>query len=209
MNSTQASQFELIQGFQLFGTLVGLKAHPAEIVALQIGRQDAAVDFGGDARADQRRYAVERVAEQIVDVGEGGGGFGGEQIDGRFGGIRQTDARALHGDVRRKPPVGFLADQPDAVGDLVDEAPLTFGTFRQRQRDQFVAPPEILALVFAAVADAGVFEKARRQQRLSIRAEAPLRRWRSARRAGRRADRPMPRDPLPLGTVSSLPARPD
>ncbi|MFN8563825.1 MAG: hypothetical protein U0703_19905 [Anaerolineae bacterium] len=43
---------------------------------------------------------------------------------------------------------------------------LAFDALRQRQRDQLVAPPEVLALVLAAVADASVFEEAGRQQRL-------------------------------------------
>ena len=156
---------ELIQGFQLFGRPSGLKAHPAGVVAFEIGRKDAMVDFGGDTWANERRHTVERVCQQIVDVGEGGGGFGGEQIDGRFGGIGQPDTCLLHADMRRESPVRFLADQPDAIGDFIDEAPLAFDALRQRQRDQLVAPTEIFALIFAAVANAGVFEEARRQQR--------------------------------------------
>ena len=67
---------------------------------------------------------VELRAQQVVGPRQQAGGFGGEQIDDGLGDVGQAAARLLRADVRGHAPEGFLAGEPDAVGDLVGKRPL-------------------------------------------------------------------------------------
>ena len=110
------------------------EAHPAEIVAGETGRQDAAVDLQADALGDERRDLGEQIAHQVVGPGEQAGGLGGEQIDDRLGDVGQPRAGLLRAEMGRDAPEGLLAGKPDAVDDLVDEAALAFHALGDHER---------------------------------------------------------------------------
>ncbi len=178
------------------------KAHPAE-VALQARRQNAPVDLQSNPLANQGRNLVEPFAQQIAGPGKALGCFSREQIDDRFGIIRQTRAGFLRPDVRGHAPEGLLTKGPDAVGDVVKEASLAFDALGDRQGGQRTAPGEMLSFVPAAVAVAGKLQEQRRRQCGPVIAEIRL-------AAGDQVlanlcGQPLPRLPLaPLGPRAPL-----
>ena len=74
--------------------------------------------------------------------------------------------RFLRAHVRGNAPESLFADRPDAVRDVVDEAPLAFRAFRQHGGAQVSAASELHALPVGAVAVARVLEKQRGGKRL-------------------------------------------
>ena len=140
------------------------EAHPAKIVPLQARRENPPVDLVADSLADQRRDAVKLLAQQVIGPGQALARLGGEQIHDRLGGIGQSGARPSGADVGGHAPERLLADGPDAIDDVVEEAALALDALRDDQIGQGVPAGEVLVLVAAAVAVAGVFEKERRRQ---------------------------------------------
>ena len=136
-------------------------AHPAKILAFQQRRQDAGLNFAGDAGDDQRRDRVELWAEQIRGPRQQLGGLCGEKIDNRLGGIGQPVAGLLHADVRGHAPKGLFADAPHAICNLVQKTTLALRAFGQHEIGQGSAPPKTQGFVARAVAIARIIQKVR------------------------------------------------
>ena len=90
---------------------------------------------------------------------EQAGGFGGEQVDNRFFGVRQSGAGLLSIQVGRVAPESFFADEPDAVGEFVEEAALAFEILGDGEFPHTAAAGTVDGFVTGAVAVAAVLEK--------------------------------------------------
>ena len=99
---------------------LAVEAHPTEVVAREVGVEDAALRLQVDALDDARRDGVELRLEQVRDPGDGRGRLRAEEFEDRLGDVRQTDAGLLRAKMRGHSPETFFADQPDAVGNLVE-----------------------------------------------------------------------------------------
>ena len=72
----------------------------------------------------------------------------------------------LRGEVGRRAPEGFFADEPHAVGDVVDEAALAFKALGEDEELQHGTATEAIVLKASAIAVALVVKKRGREQRL-------------------------------------------
>ena len=143
-----------------------VQAHPTEVLPVAIDAEQAAVDFPFQPLADQRMHLVDLFAEQVVGPGEERAGFGREEFDDRLLHIGQSHAALLCAHVGGDTPETLLADGPDAVGDVVEEAPFAFHALRQYGCSQVGAASELHGFPMGAVAVACVLEKERGGERL-------------------------------------------
>ncbi len=99
------------------------------------------LNFMMDAFRYQRRYAVERLVEEIVNPGQKHPGFSGEQIHSRLFNIGQARSSFLGTHMSGDSPISLLADGPDAVHYIVQETSFPFDTFGNYQLSQLHTPP--------------------------------------------------------------------
>ncbi|MFN2155856.1 MAG: hypothetical protein ACK2UX_11510 [Anaerolineae bacterium] len=140
------------------------ESHPPKVVSFQARGQDALLNLALQARTDQGRDRCEPFSEQIVGPGQERRGLGSKEVDDWLGGIGQAAACALNTYVGGYAPARLFTDQPDAVRDLVEEAPLVLEAFCQDQAAEHASATKVQLLESGAVADARVFEIAVREQ---------------------------------------------
>ena len=140
---------------------VARKAHPEKVAPLQIGRQDAALDFQRRAPGDDGGGLVQFFTEQVADHRQKRAGLSREQVDVRrlILHVRQREGRDVpRGSgvvvVRRDDPAAFLADCPHEVDDVVQAAAAVFQTFAHREREQRAAALKIRLFIVTAIAHA-------------------------------------------------------
>jgi hypothetical protein len=95
---------------------------------------------------------IELVAKQVARPGKSLCSGCAKELDNWLGHVGQTNACALIAEMGGHSPEGLLADEPDTVGDGIQEAALPFKTFGQNEADELVAAAEALRLVAGAVA---------------------------------------------------------
>ena len=173
--SALASQFDAIHGIPVVDVLPRTEPQPPPVVALERRRQDAPVDFHADALAQQRRHLVEPVAHQIVGPREQRGRLGREQLDHGLGDVGQPRSALLHAEVRRGSPERLLGDGPDAVRDLVDEAPAVLEQLGGDECGEASAAAGVHVVVLRAVAVAHVAQRHRGGNAPPLGAELALR----------------------------------
>src|SRR5207249_10360955 len=99
----------------------------------------------------------------------------GEQVDDRLGDVGQSVPGSLHAEMSRRSPKRLLADRPDSVADLVQEAALVLEDLRKDQRRQLLTLPGVQRVVMRPVSVADVLQRDRGRDALPGGAEILLR----------------------------------
>ena len=119
-----------------------VQAHPPEVAALAARRQNPALDLDSYAPGRQRRQLGQLLAQQPPRPRQQAARLGREKIDHRLFHVRQARARLLQVQVRRHAPPRLLAQQPDAIQNVVQIPALALEALRQHQVAQPLAPPK-------------------------------------------------------------------
>ena len=137
----------------------------------EIRRDNAAAEFLLYPGRDQGTYSLQFLSQKIGDAGQQRPSLAGKQIQHGPGAVRQGKLSLvpLVGIVRGKLPAAFLAQDKDAVDNVIHKASLVFHTLRCHQGTQGMSPGKIQIFVSHPVAGALKIHKIRgKNRRVSV-----------------------------------------